>query len=78
MCCYHGNFSPRAIIIRGINAGRVTDLGNDGTGEFDISVFKSSCCGNTCSRYEDKRPLSPIAPDNGGTRGKQALLAQVT
>lgn len=59
----------RAIIRSGLNAGRITEISSD-TGNFDIMEFKGACCGNLCSRYEDKRPLSPIAHESEGTRGK--------
>lgn len=62
----------RAIIRSGLDAGRITNLGNN-DGEFDISTFKSNCCGPLCSRYTDKRPLSPIAPESG-TKSKLFYL----
>ena len=62
-------FYPRALIRSGSDAGRITDIA-DGTGSFDINVFKDQCCGNLCSRYEDKRPLSLVAADTGGTCSK--------
>ena len=59
-CLFH-----RAIIRSGNNAGRITDI----SANFDIMRFKAACCGRFCSRYEDKRPLGPIAPEGGGTKG---------
>ena len=64
----------RAIIRTGNDAGRITEIGLDdialgGTNSFDLMFFKTPCCGNLCSRYENKRPLSLIAPETGGTRG---------
>lgn len=64
----------RALIRDGVNAGRITDIHlEDGAvgavNYFDIE-FKSSCCGNLCSRYERKQPLSEIAPDIDGTGGE--------
>ena len=62
----------RAIIESGLDAGRLTSLNEDTDNNeiIDIYFFKPICCSTTlCNRYEDKRPISPVAPD-GGTISK--------
>ena len=70
LLCLHCYFhSCRALITTGPDAGRYTNIRDDG-GTLDI-VFKESCCRNStsCRRYTRKRPITPNATDCS-TRGK--------
>ena len=70
MCFFNIGFY-RAKITQGLNAGRITDVVDGGM--LDM-LFKSSCCGNLCNRYLEKRPQSECAPPSGGTRCEYILV----
>lgn len=67
-----------AIILSGSGAGRLTSLAvtDEGTNH-DISMFKRLCCATPlCSRYEDKRPILPIALFSSPTMSKFYVYPQ--